>query len=434
MLYNKEGFKLRKTYKILILIDFLKVEKWCLLMDKKVDNTLSYRSNNYIWKNRDSLKEQFIPPELPGREEEINEIKKLLSILRVGEPEDILIFGPSGTGKTASVKLIFRELEGQYPRDKLIYVRAKKPLELLSDIAKELDLIWVGIRRKIKGIPKGVSIDRAIDFIREGLQSKNIRYLILAIDEADRLAGDPNGEKILYSFTREIPATLILISNIATFVEKIRSASVFSSLMPYYIDFGRYNLDQLYEILSYRSSLAFKKGVVPYTLLDEIARVTIDEAKSDARFALDILLKVGDFAFLDNASELSPKYLERGLKYAREKRVSRLISRLAVEEKLLLYLVAKLRKIPVGYTYELLSRSLQVSRKKIALAANELRALDFIDEIIEGSSISKRKNYFIWKSEYDEKLVGRAVGDLIKSAVDDFIKKNNLRPTRLFSR
>ncbi|WP_424017093.1 Cdc6/Cdc18 family protein [Halorientalis pallida] len=65
-----------------------------------------------IFENKEVLRPSYTPRELPHRQEQINNMATILvSALRGDTPSNILIYGKTGTGKTASAKFVSEELE-----------------------------------------------------------------------------------------------------------------------------------------------------------------------------------------------------------------------------------------------------------------------------------------------------------------------------------
>jgi len=65
-----------------------------------------------IFENKEVLRPSYTPHKLPHREEQINNIATILvTALRGDTPSNILIYGKTGTGKTASAKFVSEELE-----------------------------------------------------------------------------------------------------------------------------------------------------------------------------------------------------------------------------------------------------------------------------------------------------------------------------------
>ena len=64
-----------------------------------------------IFKNREVLSSAYVPHEFPHRDEQINEIAGILKPALYGaRPSNILIYGQTGTGKTAVTKYICKQI------------------------------------------------------------------------------------------------------------------------------------------------------------------------------------------------------------------------------------------------------------------------------------------------------------------------------------
>ncbi|MFC6615588.1 Cdc6/Cdc18 family protein [Halopenitus salinus] len=69
-------------------------------------------SGEPIFENKEVLRPSYTPRELPHRNDQINRMATILvSALRGETPSNILIYGKTGTGKTASAKFVSNELE-----------------------------------------------------------------------------------------------------------------------------------------------------------------------------------------------------------------------------------------------------------------------------------------------------------------------------------
>ena len=69
-------------------------------------------SGEPIFENKEVLRPSYTPRELPHRNDQINQMATILvSALRGDTPSNILIYGKTGTGKTASAKYVSQELE-----------------------------------------------------------------------------------------------------------------------------------------------------------------------------------------------------------------------------------------------------------------------------------------------------------------------------------
>ena len=78
-----------------------------------LDNVFSnFLGESRIFKNREALRHDYIPNYLPHREEEIRLLGQILGpSLRGMLCSNVLIYGKTGTGKTAGFQPLFEKLE-----------------------------------------------------------------------------------------------------------------------------------------------------------------------------------------------------------------------------------------------------------------------------------------------------------------------------------
>ena len=83
------------------------------ILDKTSDGLFDkLLSEVVIFKNKDVLRSTYTPDYLPHRNNEIQSLASILvPALRGETPSNILIYGKTGTGKTAVVKHVGKELE-----------------------------------------------------------------------------------------------------------------------------------------------------------------------------------------------------------------------------------------------------------------------------------------------------------------------------------
>src|ERR1700688_2783494 len=67
-----------------------------------------------LFQDRDALSPEYIPDELPHRETQIRQVAQILApALHGSKPSNLLLYGKTGTGKTAVATLVVRKLRAQ---------------------------------------------------------------------------------------------------------------------------------------------------------------------------------------------------------------------------------------------------------------------------------------------------------------------------------
>lgn len=221
----------------------------------------------------------YVPQKIYEKAEIIHVRNHILNFLRLKLPQNTLIIGPSGTGKTLSVLKYKKELSQDFPDFEMKYVNCRDAYTSYRVITK------------LTPIPlRGISLDEAFD----SFFSKQKKHLLLVLDEVDKL----RDHEILYNFSRikevthdfKYSISLFLISNNPRWSENLES-SIASSLRLEPEIFGSYTAPELTRIVTSRAREGLIKGTYDTAVLDYIAAKTTKEAFADARVAIITLLK-----------------------------------------------------------------------------------------------------------------------------------------------
>jgi archaeal cell division control protein 6 len=280
-----------------------------------------------LFQDRNALSTEFIPDRLPFREAQTTNVAQVLAPALLGsKPSNLLLYGKTGTGKTAVATLVVGKLRTQDDTKQILtaYVNCRlagTEYLTLAKIAEALPL------DEDKRIPlTGLSLGEVIGRIFKAI-SKHAIHLILVLDEIDYLVN--TNDDTLYKFTRSgedtAPGflTIIGISNDLRFKEWL-DPRVLSSLGEEELVFPPYTTEELRSILSERTEMAFKPGVVPESTINLCAALAASE-HGDARRAIDMLRVAGEVAEREGRQRVD----EESIRKASDK-----IERDAVEEAL----------------------------------------------------------------------------------------------------
>jgi len=242
------------------------------------------------------------PEEPVGRDSEIQRIVDAVKPLTHRKsPENLLVYGPAGVGKTTCVKHVFDRLEEE-TRAKSVYINAWQ-YNTRPSLLTEL-LIQLGYPAPRKGKP----VDELLSKLREWLD-KN-QGVAVAIDEFDQLE---EKTEIIYDLQMlneeaENPLGIVMVSNQSPGRVQLDPRSQ-SRLNCQTLQFNSYNAPQLQDILEKRVEQAFKPGTVPEEVIEEIAG-RVAENSGDCREALEMLLRAGRRADQNGDSKLSMSYFD----------------------------------------------------------------------------------------------------------------------------
>ena len=251
------------------------------------------RSKTLFKGDRDVLRPSYIPDVLPHREEQIRELARILVTALEGQrPSNVLLFGKTGTGKTACMKYIGKEIgraDSGLNKVQFIYMNCEvidTQYGVLQNIGNKF------IENFEERIPfTGWSTERVYNILREKIDEDK-RVIVIALDEIDQLVSK-SGDDVLYHLCRinddlkNAKVSVIGISNDLRFMEFL-DPRVKSSLSEEKMVFPPYNAEQLKDILEQRSKLVLDDGVLEPSVIPLCAALAAQE-HGDARRALDLL-------------------------------------------------------------------------------------------------------------------------------------------------
>jgi len=404
-------------------------------------------SGEPIFETKEVLRPSYTPRKLPHREEQINNMATILvSALRGETPSNILIYGKTGTGKTASAKFVSEELESTSQKyevpceveyincevtDTQYRVLARlankfveKNREVIADRIDELE----GLRDRARDDPTALEdpgfespeeIEGQIEQLREdrdgfeevpmtGWPTDRVyssffeavdyreRVVVIMLDEIDKLV-EKSGDDTIYNLSRmnsslsNSRVSIMGISNDLKFTDFL-DPRVKSSLGEEEIVFPPYDATQLRDILQQRSQVAFKNGALTEDVIPLCAAFAAQE-HGDARRALDLLRTAGELAERDRTEHVDEDHVRRAQEKIELDRVVEVVRTLPTQSMIVLFATVLLeqngvRNINTGEVYNIYKRLCDeidadvLTQRRVTDLISELDMLGIVNAVV----------------------------------------------------
>jgi len=217
-----------------------------------------------IFTNREVLRPDYVPDHLPHREDQIQQIAKILApVLDEERGSNIFIYGKTGTGKTAVVKYVLNRLIRRSHEIGALVENCYVNCRLVGTVYRVL--ISLGESIDIKIPFTGLATSEVFKRFEDALDLNGV-LLIVVLDEIDALV-KVYGDNLIYELTRvnetltKGKVSLICISNDLLFKDLL-DPRVLSSLGEEEVVFRPYTALELKDILARSSRISFNSGAV----------------------------------------------------------------------------------------------------------------------------------------------------------------------------
>ncbi len=253
-----------------------------------------------------------------------------------------MIFGKTGTGKTASVKFLGKEIQkadSEFNRVTFIYMNCEV-VDTQYGVLQNIGNRFIGDFDE--RIPfTGWSTERVYNILREKIDEDS-KVAIIVLDEIDKLVYK-SGDDVLYHLSKinddleNAKVSLIGISNDLKFTEFL-DPRVRSRLGEEKMVFPPYNAEQLKDILYQRSQLAFNDGILENGVLPLCAALAAQE-HGDARRALDLLRVAAELAERSSDEKVTEAHVYKAKNKIELDCVTETVRTLPAQSKLVLYAI-----------------------------------------------------------------------------------------------
>ncbi len=292
---------------------------------------------NSIFKNRDSLNPDYLPDTLPNRMNHVRELSEAIKEFIKGNTNHVLITGRPGTGKTATVRFVFRELRGKYPI-LFSYVNCFNKTTKMG-VLYSLILDFFKQKRPTRRMPsrRGIAYDEILDSLKTEIQKTGTK-VVLCLDEVDQL----KDKDFIYDLLRMRWGTpsiqLIGISN-EPFVFKDLDPRTKSRLYPLKeFNFSPYTKQELREIVTSRMEDGFSEWAFDWDVVDFLAEFTNDK-RGDVRVVRETLIRAGETAVKSGDRKVTVEHLKENLNMTQYAKPISVIRNISERERFILKMI-----------------------------------------------------------------------------------------------
>lgn len=301
-----------------------------------------------IFARKELLKVGHVPESrrIVGRDSEIEDVaSEIRPVVRGDPPNNILIYGKTGTGKSLVARHITerarRAAESNGVSVGAVYVDCAQH-DTQTRVARTVTRSLNHSEETEFEIPRaGIGSSEYYDYLWDILD-RLYESVIIILDEVDRLDDD----NILMQLSRaresgkaDCHLGIIAISNKIEYRDQLNER-VKSSLREEEFVFQPYDANQLQEIMDHRRDAFFddvlSDGVIPLT-----AALAAQE-HGDARKAIEILRHAGELAERENIEEVTEEHVRDAQEWAEVDRFEELLRGSTTQVKFILYSLAML--------------------------------------------------------------------------------------------
>lgn len=310
-------------------------------------NEIGYKGA--LFTNISALDPSFVPNELPGREKKIKELCNHLGDAHLRN-RSCLIYGKTGTGKSAVMKLVtekrysewlrFNEINGNIAFVNCLDKNTR--LRIIGDILYQL-----GMKRQRFG-----DTDMAKKSLLNYLKYQQVFICIL--DEIDQIREDHRDILYFLSSLKEREQTkcwisTIGISNKINFFEQL-DPRIQSRMGEESFVFKPYNAEQLRVILEARAKIGIKDDALDECVIPLVAAYAAQE-HGDARKAIRLLGTATEVAGLKKLNRVDEMCVREAKDRMEVNQVRKVVDSLPLQPRIVLASILKLDSISNGRSF-----------------------------------------------------------------------------------
>ncbi|WP_254824920.1 orc1/cdc6 family replication initiation protein [Haloglomus halophilum] len=326
-------------------------------LSQSIKGRLQQGVQNSVFRDKGLLDPDAVIDEdrIVGRDEQLDDIITYLRpALQGNRPPNMLLYGPSGTGKSLIINAVCQQVlelansqDNQFGVIKINCQTIKSHDRAVYRLVENA-AIEAGVE---VGVPEsGISTDQKLKRFYEIL-STEFDSVIIILDEVDLLVGrqrdpsdDPAYSKLLYQLSRasqlgriEGHVSVAALTNDPRFMEELDGRAE-SSFNPQDVVFPDYDANQLQAILERRRDAyqddVLEDGIIP------LSAAFAAQDHGDARKAIDLFRKAGEIADRGGEDFVREEHVRGAQEEAERDRTLTQMQGLSSQKKLSLYATA----------------------------------------------------------------------------------------------
>jgi len=227
------------------------------------------------------FEEAYVPGQLISRERELEALRQILEPITDGQrATDTFVYGPTGTGKTATTRYMLSQLDqdptSEFRTAYVSCLTATGQRQVMRSVADVLPVAGHSLdAESIAGLER--QIKRHVD-----------EPFVVVVDEADTLA--PSDRAVLQNLhDLEWVSVILIVNDREQFVADLRDRFTSRFMGAREIEFPQYTESELYRIVQSRAQEGLARGAI-----DDAALRTIAAAAENARVAIKFLQTTAD--------------------------------------------------------------------------------------------------------------------------------------------
>jgi cell division control protein 6 len=344
-----------------------------------------------IFKNEHVFEIDYVPEVFRHRESQLETLKYALRpATRGSRPLNVMLRGPPGTGKTTAIQKVFSELDTQ-PGVQAVRVNCQVDSTRYSVFSRIFQALF-----DYEPPSSGISFKKLFGQIADSLVEDETT-LVVALDDVNYLFYESEASDTLYSLLRAHEAhpgtkigVLVVSSDLDLDLIDDLDSRVQSVFRPESAYFPVYDVPEIVDILGDRIDRGFRDGVVPSTVLDEVAERTA--TTGDLRVGIDLLRRAGLNAEMRASREIALQDVESAFDDAKHVHLSRNLRALSENERALVEVVANQDGEQAGEVYSTFHEETDLGYTRYTEIVNKLDNLGIIEaeyEELEGRGRSR---------------------------------------------